>query len=521
MKAVLTAPQRQFARSIADLMYCNPFLPERIECEREALGGEFDESMAEWNLRGDIRGDHPNVRKLLERCEQLAEASREKLKRSTPRRGDLELYEDLVLFVLYYRFRDAFNEVIQSAPSARTTPSLASCYARFVKAAQRFLLPPHFAISDPSETAHLFALFFQVKRAFHFIFRNIIGISHPAARFRAAAWQSVFTHNLRRYRQVLYDKMADITTLVTGPSGTGKDLAARAIAMARYVPFDPKAGKFVDEFRRSFHPINLSALSPTLIESELFGHVKGAFTGAIKDHPGRLEECADAGTVFLDEIGDLDPAIQVKLLRVLQTRSFRRVGDSEDRHFGGKVIAATNRDLASQMRGGRFREDLYYRLCADVVAAPSLEVRLRDQPNELANLVQFIAARLAGSAAESLAEEVTTCIREQIGLDYSWPGNVRELEQCVRNVLVRGKYSPPQEPTVSLDESLARDVSTGLLTIDELMRRYCTLVYSQAGSYEEAARTLQVDRRTVKARVDLQLLGSQRRRRRHSQRDSE
>jgi transcriptional regulator with GAF, ATPase, and Fis domain len=300
--------------------------------------------------------------------------------------------------------------------------------------------------------------------------------------------------------------MADITTLITGPTGTGKDLAARAIAMARYVPFDPKAGKFVNQFHRSFHPINLSALSPTLIESELFGHVRGAFTGAVKDHPGRLEECADAGTVFLDEIGDLDPAIQVKLLRVLQTRSFRRVGDREDKHFGGKVIAATNRDLARQMHDGRFREDLYYRLCADVLVAPSLEERLRDRPDELANLVLFIAARLAGSVAESLAEEVMTCIRERIGLDYSWPGNVRELEQCVRNVLVRGNYSPPRPPTASLNESLARDVSMGALTFEEVMRRYCTFVYSQSGSYEEAARRLQVDRRTVKAHVDVGIL---------------
>jgi hypothetical protein len=488
-------------------MYANPFLPERIEREHEALGDDFDESMAQWNLRGDISADHPNVQKLLDHCAHVAEAGREQLKSHTPRPTDLELYEDLVLFVLYYRFRDAFNQVIDSP---RASTSLAAPYARFVTEVQHFLFPPHFAVTEPAEVAHLFALFFQVKRAFHFIFRNVIGTSQPAARFRAAAWQSIFTHNLGRYRRVLYDRMADITTLITGPSGTGKDLAARAVAMARYVPFDPKAGKFVDDFHQSFHPINLSALSPTLIESELFGHVRGAFTGAVKDHPGRLEECPDSGTVFLDEIGDLDPAIQVKLLRVLQTRSFRRVGDTEGKHFGGKIIAATNRDLAEQMHAGRFREDLYYRLCADVVVAPSLEERLRDQPDELSNLVLFIATRLAGPVAESLAEEVSACIRDHIGLDYTWPGNVRELEQCVRNVLVHGTYAPSRAPAASWTDSLARDVSAGSLTIDELMRRYCTLVYSQAGSYEEAARRLQVDRRTVKARIDPELLAVRR-----------
>jgi hypothetical protein len=505
MKAVLTTSERRFAASIAKLVYGNPFLPERIACEREALGDAFDESMADWNLRGEVSADHANVRALLERCAHLAETFRQRLKQDSPRRGDLELYEDLVLFLLYHRFRNAFDQVIESALSGRATLTLSACYGRFEKAVRHFLFPPHFGDSAGLDVAHLFALFFQIKRAFHFIFRNIIGTSGPAARFRAAAWQSIFTHDLRRYRTVLHDRMDDITTLITGPSGTGKELAARAIGMARYIPFDAKSRKFADEFHRSFHPVNLSALSATLIESELFGHVRGAFTGAIKDHFGRFEECTGTGTVFLDEIGDLDPAIQVKLLRVLQDRSFRRVGDCEDRRFAGKVMAATNRDLSEQMRAGRFREDLYYRLCADVVVAPSLEERLKDRPDELASLVLFIATRLVGSAAEALAEEVTTCIREHIGIDYPWPGNVRELEQCVRNVLVRGKYAPPQGPALSEKERLAQEVSMGSLTVDELMQRYCTLVYAQAGSYEEAARRLQVDRRTVKARVDPKL----------------
>lgn len=507
MAGILTAGDRQFASAIGGILYCNPFLPERISREREALGGEFVESVAEWNLRGDISADHPNVRKLLDHGEQMVERARQKLIVDTPRRDELERYEDVVLFVLYYRFRDAFDKVIESSPTSRSIPSLNAAFAQFAKAAQHFLCLPHFDLNESTDVAHLFALFFQVRRAFHAIFRNIIGISQPAAQFRAAAWQSIFTHDLRRYRKFLFDKMADITTLLTGPSGTGKDLAARAIAMAQYIPFDSKAGKFVDKFQHSYHPVNLSALTPTLIESELFGHVRGAFTGAIKDHEGLLQECAETGSVFLDEIGDLDPAIQVKLLRVLQNRMYRRVGDVDDRRFAGKIMAATNRDLAGLMRAGRFREDLYYRLCADILVAPSLEERLRDHPEELPNLVLFIAARVAEPVAESLAEEVTTYIREHIGLDYPWPGNVRELEQCVRNVLVRGKYAPPRATSARFDENLAQDLTMGSLTVAELMRRYCTLVYSRIGNFEEAARKLGVDRRTIKAHVDMALLG--------------
>jgi transcriptional regulator with GAF, ATPase, and Fis domain len=305
--------------------------------------------------------------------------------------------------------------------------------------------------------------------------------------------------------------MGDVTTLITGPSGTGKELAARAIAMAQYIPFDAKNRKFVAGSQNSLHAVNLCALSPTLIESELFGHVKGAFTGAVKDRLGRFEECGPTETVFLDEIGDLDEGIQVKLLSVLQSKVFERIGESKVRLFRGKVIAATNRDLARQIESGRFREDLYYRLCGDVINAPSLEERVQDQRDELPDLVHFIAKRLVPAEADALTEEVMAYIRKHIGLDYLWPGNVRELEQCVRNVLVRGEYIPRQASSGSFDESLVREISAGSITVDELLRRYCTLAYLRAGSYEEAARRLQIDRRTIKARVDPELLEQLRR----------
>src|SRR5262249_54292501 len=154
----------------------------------------------------------------------------------------------------------------------------------------------------------------------------------------------------------------DITTLITGPSGTGKDLVAEAIGLSRYIPFDPKRQCFEEDFGGAFHPVNLAALPSELIESELFGHCKGSFTGAVQDRAGWLEICKGTHSVFLDEIGDLAPALQVKLLRVLQNRTFQRVGETTIRRFEGKVIAATNRDLGLEVQAGRFRRDLYYRL---------------------------------------------------------------------------------------------------------------------------------------------------------------
>jgi transcriptional regulator with GAF, ATPase, and Fis domain len=249
--------------------------------------------------------------------------------------------------------------------------------------------------------------------------------------------------------------------------------------------------------------VNLSALSPTLIESELFGHGRGAFTGAVEDRAGWLEACSRLGTVFLDEIGDLDVGIQVKLLRVLQTRRFQRIGETKERAFTGKTIAATNRDLAVEMRAGRFREDLYYRLCQDVITTPPLREQLKDCPQDLRNLTLVVARRIAGEAeAEALTAEVEAWVDAHVGAEYAWPGNVRELEQCVRNIMIRGEYRPATPVGEPGDDPLMESFRTGTLTADELLRAYCTRIYARTRSYQETARVLGLDRRTVKAKVD-------------------
>jgi transcriptional regulator with PAS, ATPase and Fis domain len=311
---------------------------------------------------------------------------------------------------------------------------------------------------------------------------------------------------MRRYRRTLYDKMGDFTTLIRGPSGTGKELVARAIGLSRYVPFDAKTQTFAEDFVGSFYAINLSALPSTLIESELFGHKRGAFTGALQDRRGWLELCPPLGSVFLDEIGDLDAAIQVKLLRVLQTRTFQTLGDTADRRFQGKLIAATNRDLAQAMQDGQFRQDFYYRLCSDLITTPSLREQLRESPTVLRELLVFIVRRVVEEEAEILAKEIEAWILDHLGSEYEWPGNIRELEQCVRNVLVRKEYRPPQTSPPARHQTFAQAFNAGTFTADELLRRYCTVVYAQTGSYEETARRLQIDRRTVKSKIDAELL---------------
>ena len=351
---------------------------------------------------------------------------------------------------------------------------------------------------------HLFACFWQLRRAFHFIYDNIIGGSRAATRLRTAVWHSIFTHDMRRYRRSLYFRMSDIATLITGPSGTGKELVAQAIGMARYIPFNARDRTFTEDFEATFHPLNLTTLSPTLIESELFGHRKGSFTGALEDRPGWFEACSPRGSVFLDEIGDVDERVQVKLLRLFQTRTFNRIGETTTRTFSGKFIAATNKDLPEEIEAGRFRADFYYRLCSDVIETPALREQIEDAPEQLSNLVRFIAFRVAGpEEADALVAQVEQWIATEMPADYAWPGNVRELEQCVRNILVSGRYWPAKAGAGrSPEEQLAREVAEGTLTNDELLRRYYALVYRKEGTWQAASRALGVDARTVKARVE-------------------
>ncbi len=506
MPSFLSDQERSFLEAVSELAFCNPFLPERTRHERAALGDDFFEGEPVWSMPVD-HPDQPrvNVWRIVERLEPLVEDLRSRLPAvAPPSEREMALYEDAVLHLLYQRYYPHFFSAGFGADAARTDRRRWRFYGDFHADWERLFEPG--GLSRRIDPAHTFAFYRQIQRAFEQIFRDIIGSSMPAARLRGAIWQSIFTHDLRRYRRALYARMADFATLITGPSGTGKELAARAIAQSRYIPFNAGTFSFADDGAGSFFPINISALSPALVESELFGHRRGSFTGAIGDRKGWLETCPALGSVFLDEIGDLDPAIQVKLLRVIETKSFHPVGDTQGRQFQGKLIAATNRNLEEGIRSGDFREDLYYRLCSDQITTPSLAEQLADSPKVMRELVVYMAGRVAGPEAEGLVPEITLWIDQNLKY-YHWPGNYRELEQCVRNMLIRRNYRPSSRPAGAgaLEECLDA-FREGQLTADALLSRYCTLLYARTGSYEEAARRLEIDRRTVKSKVDRGLL---------------
>ncbi|MEY6432877.1 nif-specific transcriptional activator NifA [Thioalkalicoccus limnaeus] len=232
-------------------------------------------------------------------------------------------------------------------------------------------------------------------------FDNIIG--------RAGAMRTVF----EQVRQVA---KWNTTVLIRGESGTGKELIANAIHYN-----SPRAGGV-------FVKLNCAALPDNLLESELFGHEKGAFTGAVAQRKGRFEQ-ADGGTLFLDEIGEISPAFQVKLLRVLQEGELERVGGNRTLKVDVRVIAATNRDLEAEVRRGDFREDLYYRLNVMPIRMPALRDRLEDIPD----LARFLVAKIARMQRRDL--EITDNALRGL-MRYHWPGNVRELENCLERAAV-------------------------------------------------------------------------------------
>jgi len=242
---------------------------------------------------------------------------------------------------------------------------------------------------------------------------------------------------MRRLFRLLSSAVASpITVLINGETGTGKELIARAIHFngpRRDCPFVA---------------VNCGALSETLLESELFGHRKGAFTGALTDKKGLLE-VADGGTIFLDEVGDMPPAMQVKLLRVLQDGDVLPVGETEPRHVDVRVISATNRDLALDTAGGRFRQDLFYRLNAFPITVPPLRERREDIP--------LLVTRLIDRISEKFGKTVGHCSPRAIELlgAYNWPGNVRELQNELERAVALAPAGGTIEP-VDLSEHLTK-----------------------------------------------------------------
>jgi transcriptional regulator with AAA-type ATPase domain len=512
--AVLRPDEQRLAERVHAISTVNPFREERVAHERAALGPAYVEigPVKSFDPRA---GPNPNTPVLRRRAEEVLAAvqSRAAAGGARPTARDRTAAGDLGLFVLYNRHRAGLEDLALTAERGAEGGRLkVAWYERFAADAEACLRLRDDRLRPEDTAPKLLGLFFQIARAFVNVYASFVGRTAPAVALRASMWESIFTHDLVRYRRALMGAssrndsgvMADIPTLVTGPSGTGKELVARAVGRSCFVALDERRKAFDLDPAAHFLPIHLAALSPSLIESELFGHRRGAFTGALEDRASFLETCAPDGAVFLDEIAEVDVTLQVKLLRVLQTREFQRLGDSTPRRFTGRLISATNRDLATEIAAGRFRDDLYFRINADRLETPRLAELIGGAPDELEHLAGYVADRLlprdqeGGAESRAFAAELCGWIEANLGLDYAWPGNFRELEQCARAVLIRGRYRPEGR---AAPDDLSERVRAADLSADELLTRYCALVYDREGTFDGAARRLGLDRRTVRARV--------------------
>jgi NtrC-family two-component system response regulator AlgB len=273
----------------------------------------------------------------------------------------------------------------------------------------------------------------------------------------------------------------DVPVLLRGESGTGKTVLARALHRQ-----SPRRG-------RPFAVVNCPALSEELLASEMFGHVKGAFTGAIRDQPGRVES-AEGGTLFLDEVGEIPPSIQAKLLRFLQDKEFERVGETRTRVADIRIVAATNRDLDLAVREGHFREDLLFRLNVVEVTVPPLRER-REEILPLARSFLAFFARAARRPPPQLSPEA-----EKAFLAYAWPGNVRELRNSIERAVI---LSPAQVlPPQAFPERVAQTATTvpqlgADFTVEQIEREHILRVLARTRTQEEAAHVLGVDASTL------------------------
>ena len=289
---------------------------------------------------------------------------------------------------------------------------------------------------------------------------------------------------LEVYKLVARVAPTTATVLVVGESGTGKELVARAIH------------SHSTRAARPFVPVNCTALSESLLESELFGHARGAFTGAVAAKRG-LFELADGGTLFLDEIGDMGARMQAQLLRTLQDGEVRPVGGTESIRVDVRLVCATNRDLEAEVKSGRFREDLYFRINVVTVRLPPLRERPGDIPILAAHFLAKIARR-EGRPQAGLSREALDGLSR-----HSWPGNVRELENAIERAVAVAKGDVVLRSDLPFEvQGQGLPPSGGLIDdrppLAELERRYIALVLAEAGgNKKKAAEKLGIDRRTL------------------------
>lgn len=477
----IPSSSRSFCQAVAEFAFCNPFSDRWHELFSKILGPGRNDNDPGLNSKLFERAKH--------QLEQLGKGDSVDYRQFSG--DDAETVRMMVIFVAFHALCDDLDAHITSQKRMGTS------VARFKQGTEgmQFLVQSGFS---EEEAVWFIAVFYQVRRAYHFITSLLIGNATCMKELKRRLWNNIFTNDIRHYEICMWDRMEDFSILLVGETGTGKGSAASVLGRSCFIPYLPEKQQFASGFQDAFIATNLSQYSPTLLESELFGHRKGAFTGALSDYDGLFARSSEFGAVFLDEIGDVSPHIQIKLLRLLQEREFSPVGGRTIQRFRGRVIAAAHDSIDQHIRDGAFRSDFYYRLCSDRVAIPTLRKRIEEDDEELPLMAGHLLERITGGASEDLLDWVMGALKPL--KTYTWPGNVRELEQAIRQILLTSQYLPQDwsATTKGSAEKLVDAVKSGTMTAEDILHAYATHLYETHSNYETIAKQLKVDRRTVK-----------------------
>jgi DNA-binding NtrC family response regulator len=421
-----------FLENVAALLTTNPMSPAWVDRVKACLGDRFRPCLPVWCSR-NVELDE-NHRLVGERLMELLPGIRNRLREGFAATGrERAIYQSAAILAIYGAFVRQLGEIV--AENGVKVPFWGRLEKLYTE-----LLDIKGLDAPPAED--LLGLFYQAYRCWYFPFTLIPGAAPLTARARAAIVEASLGKDVvSSYRQGLWRTMAEQPVLILGETGTGKELAGKCLAGGRFIAFDKTTRRFAAAPLAGYHVVNLSDASDALFDAELCGNVRGAFTGATEDRPGYLGLAEEGGTLVFDEFGDIGKVIQGKLLRPVENRVYRRVGDNETRRFPGRFVFSTNKDLAKMVRQGKFREDLYTRVNVLRVVMPPLRRILREAPDERREYVhRFVAETLAQSPEtwDGWAWRIEADLARRKGGD-AWRGNLRELRNYVRRSILSSR----------------------------------------------------------------------------------
>lgn len=491
--SLLEGEDQRAVEALGALAWGNPFAPEREALVARALGPAYRAP------GGGAEAASANDRTLADRAALLVPRAGAALA-GAPRADAAarSSYADLVRFLLVCRLADLFRALADACASGALSRRRVSSYRLLREEMARLGAVREGALAEGSALDHQFAVLFQTSRAAHAIAHGIVGRSEAARGLRAAAWESIFGRDLRRYERVLHARMREVPTLVSGARGGGQREVAEIVASTTYLPFDGEAMRFTAESEGAELALDAHACRPREAEARLFG--RRASGDAVQ--VGLFARCPEHATVIVGHVDALARRTQARLASALGARAFLPDGGDDPVPFRGKLVATTEADLGAAARDGRASPTLALALRVDVLEVPSLRARIQNDPSDLEALVRRSFTRMLGVDHVDGTVDEALAFLDAHRRGHDWPGGLDELEATLRSLLVRGGPTPPPDLPVPALDRLASGFRRAELEAERLLDAYCTIAYVRWGSYQEAARRLGLDRRTVRARVD-------------------